>query len=145
MFTRSFARPVALALALAFGASPLVASADEAHGKAEAVKVVHPKKVAKHFPVKAGHFEKAVAVRIEQARLHLDRMIAEARLPEHVARQIRRDFEGHAASIRALARRCEADGKVTREEAKEVNDLAKSLERRAEERYHLGHGKLAHR
>ena len=137
MLIRSFIRPVAVAIALTIGAAPLTAFAQD---KADTAKDAgeHHKKHEQHFPMKAEHFEKMVERRIEKSRAHLDKMIVDNRVPEALAKEMRKDFEDGAVAVRTLAKRAEDDGTVTKEEAKEVHELAKTLRKNAAAKYGLG-------
>jgi hypothetical protein len=128
---RSFARPLALALAFVFTAAPLVASAGT---KEPAPTEEHGKKGHK-FPVDADKFQKHVDKRIEHAKKKLEHILAEHNVPDALKQQIRKDFDDSAAAVRAAAAKAGQDGKVTREEADQVRDLAKDLLHKAREKY----------
>lgn len=141
MFIRSIIRPAAVAIAITIGLASFSALADE--GKPGAAKVgqeasEHHKKHEKHFPMKADEFEKMLDRRIEHARARMEKIIVERKLPDAVAKQVKQDFENGAAAVRAMAKRVEADGTVTKEEAKEVRELAKDLRKKAAEKYGMG-------
>jgi len=135
---RTLARPLTIALALAFAATPLAASADE---KAPAPKVqkIDKKKHGKgEFPIEAAKFDEIVEKRITAARAHMEEMLANHPVPEAMKAQIRKDFEAGAVAIRAAAKEAGKDGKVTRDEAKDVRKLAKDLKEEAREKYGKG-------
>lgn len=143
MFIRSIVRPAAVAIALVIGAAPLTAFAqDNADTAKDAGEHKHHEK---HFPMKAEHFEKIVEHRIEKGRAHLEKVIVDCKVPDALATQMRKDFEDGAVAIRNLAKTAEADGTVTKDEAKEVHELAKTLRKNAEAKYGLGHAHNAKR
>jgi hypothetical protein len=132
---RTFARPLALALAFVFAAAPLAASAEE---KAPAPKVekVDKKKHGKgDFPIESAKFDETVEKKIAHARTRMEEMLAAHPVPEGIKKQIRKDFDAGADAIRAAAKQAGKDGKVTREEAKDVRELARDLKKDAREKY----------
>jgi hypothetical protein len=140
--------PAALVLAFSIGALPLTASADTGRDAASAGKLVGEKghgKHAKHFPMKAEQFKKVLDKRIEHARARLDKVLDDRKVPDAIKTQVRKDFADGAAAVRALADKAEADGVVTKEEAKQVRELAQQLKRQAKDKYGMGHGKKAQR
>jgi hypothetical protein len=149
MFIRTFIRPAAIAIALTIGASSLTAFADDG-GKADAARIREDgsehAKHEKHFPMEAARFDKMVEHRIEHARAHLEKTIADRKVSDAVAKEMRTDFETGVVAVRAVVTRVEADGTVTKEEAKEVRDLAKELRQQAAAKYGTGpaHQKHAH-
>ncbi|MDC0748136.1 hypothetical protein [Polyangium mundeleinium] len=132
---RTFVRPLALALAFAFAAAPLAASAEE-KGKAPKVEKVDKKKHGKgEFPMDSTRFDEKVEAKIKHAREQMESLLAAHPLPEPMKAQIRKDFEAGAAAIRAAAKEAGKDGKVTRDEAKDVKKLARDLKKTAHEKY----------
>jgi len=143
---RSMFRAASLALALA--AVPTAALADGKTPTAE-----HPAADAKKpsgkahrkakgheqdFPMKAAQFKDLVEKRIAHAREHLDKVLDAHQVPEATRAQIKKDFDAGAAAIRAAADKAAADGEVTKDEAKDVRDLAKDLKKKAREKYGVG-------
>ncbi|MCC6552893.1 MAG: hypothetical protein IT372_07715, partial [Polyangiaceae bacterium] len=140
---RTFVRPLAVALSLAFAAVPATALADSSrpapadakegkeHGKGQ--RRDHDKKDRERpqFPLEAAKFQQIVDKRIAKAREHMERALDKHNVPDLLKAQIRKEFDAGAAQIQAAAKRVEADGTVTKEEAKEVRDLVKSLKRKA--------------
>ena len=104
--------------------------ADKAHRKAKGHE--------QDFPMKAAQFKDLVEKRIAHAREHLDKVLDAHKVPEAARAQIKKDFDAGAAAIRAAADKVAADGEVTKEEAKDVRDLAKDLKKKAREKYGLG-------
>ena len=129
---RSIVRPVAIALVLALSAVPVTAFAGDRTPAAET------KKDQRRFPMKAESFNKRIEKRIAHMREQLSRTLAAHKVPEAKQAQIKKDFEDSAASVRAAAARASADGTVTKEEAKDVRDLAKGLKRKAHEKRQPG-------
>ena len=136
------ARSVAAALALIV-AAPTVALADAAPGAPPATKADKDGKRGKEnrFPMKAATFKEHVEKRISKAKSKLGEMLDRNKVPEATRASIMKDFDAGAASVRAATDRVSKDGQVTKEEAKEVRDLAKDLKKKAREKYGLGKGK----
>ena len=134
---RSIVRPVAVALVFAFASSaaPLTALA------ADRVPVAETKKKESRFPMKAESFNKVIDKRIAKMRERLTQMLANHKVPESVQAQAKKDFDDGAVIVRAAATRVGADGTVTKDEAKEVRDLAKDMKRKARAKYLPGKGK----
>src|SRR5262245_37967270 len=144
---RSMFRAASLAVALV--ALPAAAFADDAPtqspGQPTAAKTkadkAHKKGKKGHehdFPMKAEQFKKLVEERIAHARERLDKALDAHDVPEATRAQIKKDFDAGAAAIRAAADKVASDGQVTKEEAKDVKDLAKDLKQKAREKYGLG-------
>ncbi|MRG92298.1 hypothetical protein [Polyangium spumosum] len=132
---RSFVRPVALAFAFALATAPIAASAEE-KGKTPRVEKIDKKKHGKgEFPVDAARFDEKVEAKIKRAREQMEALLAAHPLPESMKAQIRKDFEAGVVAIRAAAKEAGKDGKVTRDEAKDVKKLAKELKKSAREKY----------
>jgi hypothetical protein len=136
---RSFVRPLALALGLAVLAAPLAASAEE-KGKQPRVEKIDKKKHGKgEFPMESTRFDEKVEARIKHAREQMEKLLAaHPLLPDATKSQIRKDFEAGAAAIRAAAKDAGKDGKVTRDEAKDVRELAREMKKSAREKYGKG-------
>ena len=151
---RAFVRPLAVALSLAFAAAPASALADPARpapaeakgGKAEGKD--HGKQHRKdrgegareghrRFPIDARKFQDRIGKRIVKSREHLERALTNPKVSDAVKAKIRKDFEASAAEVEAAAKRAGADGSVTKEEAKQVRDVAKALRQKVRE----GHGR----
>jgi tellurite resistance protein len=138
---RSLARPVALSLALAIGAVPLTAFAQDPatpaqhQGKGKG-KGRHEKGDRDaHFPMKAEAFKQHVEKRIGRALAKVNAMIEKKKVPEIIAGSIRKDADAAATQVRAAAAKAAADGTVTKEEAKVVRDLANQLKKEARAKY----------
>ncbi|MDI3283578.1 hypothetical protein [Polyangium sp. 15x6] len=132
---RNIVRPLAFALAFVFATAPLAASAEE-KGKAPRVEKVDKKKHGKgEFPMESARFDEKVEEKIKHAREQMESLLAAHPLPESMKAQIRKDFESGAAAIRAAAKEAGKDGKVTRDEAKDVKKLAKELKENAREKF----------
>lgn len=133
---RNFVRPLAVAITLAIAAAPASAFAES--GRAAPAETKEAKRKGRHFPVDAQKFEQIVDKRITKAREHMERAMESHHVPDALKTQIRKDFDDGAAAVKAAAKRVGADGTVTREEAKEVKDLAKSIKQKAREKYGAG-------
>jgi hypothetical protein len=129
---RSILRPLVVAMSLAFIAAPAAAYAGEGHAQAGA-KDEKPRE-GKRFPVAAEKFQKHVEKRIEHAREKLEQHMKEKNLADDKRAAIRKEFDSGAAEVRAAAKRVGQDGTVTKEEAQEVRELAKSMRQKAHEK-----------
>src|SRR5438105_13374151 len=79
----------------------------------------------KKFPMPAADFRAHVAKREAKARAKMEEHIA--KLPKEKADEVRAKFASAVAKIKEKVDAVCADGTVTKEEAHEVNALAKSL------------------
>jgi hypothetical protein len=131
---RRFVRPVAVSLALALAVAPAAAFAGSKDKSAE-VKREHA------FPMAAESFNKLIEKRLTKAREHLVRKLDKRNAPEAIKTQAKKEFDDGAAAVRALSAKAQADGTVTKDEAKQVRALAKDLKQKAREKYNLGKGK----
>ena len=132
---RTFVRPLAVALTLAVAAIPATAFAETNRPAPTAAKGGAKKGKEKHFPIEAQKFQELVDQRISKAREHMETALEAHHVPDVIKAQIRKDFESGASEVRAAAKRVGTDGTVTKDEAKEVRDLAKSLKEKAREKY----------
>lgn len=138
--------PAALVAVLSIGAAPLTAFADTGNDAGRSERLVEEKGHEHRklqFPMKAEQFRKILERRITHARTRLDKALDARNVPEVVRAQVRKDFESGATAVRTLAGKAEADGVVTKEEAKQVRELAQSLKQQAKQKYGMGHGKRA--
>jgi len=133
LHVRSILRTLAVAMTLALVAAPAVAIAGEGRAPAGA-KDDAKHRGEKHFPLPADKFQKHVEKRIEKAREKLEARMKEKNLAEDKRAAIRKEFEATATEVRAAVKRVGQDGTVTKEEAQQVRELAKSLR-------HKGHDK----
>jgi len=138
---RALSRPVAVASVLfALVAVPSAAFACDEHETTagHASKDEKAKRNKKNFPLKTDEFKKMVEKRIAHARERLDQVLASHEVPQGIQTQIKKEFENGANAVRAAAARVGADGTVTKDEAKEVKQLARDLKRQAREKFQLG-------
>ncbi|MCK6591103.1 MAG: hypothetical protein L6Q76_26420 [Polyangiaceae bacterium] len=131
---RKIIRPAAVALAFALVAAPVAAHAE---GKDRSAEVKKQRK----FPMPAESFNKLIEKRLTKAREHLVKALDKRNVPEATKVQATKDFDAGAAAVRSLSAKVRADGTVTKEEAKQVRDLAKDLKQKAREKYGIGKGK----
>jgi hypothetical protein len=138
---RALSRPVAVASVLfALVAIPSAALAcdDHENTSGHASKDEKAKRHDHKFPVKTDEFKQMVEKRIAHARERLQGALAAHSVPEGIQAQIKKEFEDGANVVRAAAARVGADGTVTKDEAKEVKQLARKLKRQAREKFQLG-------
>jgi hypothetical protein len=102
-------------LALAFGLSTAFAVPAMAHD------------YEKRFPMPAAEFQQHVDAREARARARMEDEIAERKLTDDEANQLRARFDAVIATVNVEVQKAEADGTVTLEEAKAVHALAFAL------------------
>ena len=128
MMFRSFVRPLFVALSLAFATTAAApAFADGAGAKAAEHKEGKGKDKAKHFPIAADKFNKMVDSRLAKAKDKLEEGLTKHKVESDKKTKILKDFDDGAALVRAAAKRAGKDGEVTKDEAKEVRGLVKTL------------------
>lgn len=150
---RSFIRTLAIASAFAFVAAPLTASADEKPSAPRVEKVSKRHHDKAEFPMEPTKFTEIVERKLEHARTQMELVISAAALPDGVKAQIRKDFDAAAVKVRAAAKEAGKDGKVTKEEAKDVRKDARGFVKQLREKYgkdkdkgaNKGHGKHHHK
>jgi hypothetical protein len=124
---------VVLGVALAALVSvPAIAQAATDAGPAEHAHGGHAK-----FPMTAAEFKTKVDSRLAKAREHMEKEAAT--LPADKAREKRAEFERGVVRVNQEVGRVGADGKVTKEEAKEVRKVAR--ESKVGGRHHGGRGR----
>ena len=141
MTFRTFIRPLFVALSLAFAttaAAPAFADspdakpapAKEEKGKADKGKG-HAKArrlgVLEKFPMKADRFQKLIDKRIEHVKTKVEAALKKHNVSDTDKAAVMKAVDEGAASVRAAAKKAEADGTVTKEEAQTVRDLAKKI------------------
>ena len=135
MMFRSFVRPLFVALSLAFATTAAApAFADGAAAKAEH-KGEKGKDHAKHFPMAADKFTKMVDSRLVKAKEKLEQALTEKKVETDKKTKILKDFDDGAALVRAAAKRAGKDGEVTKDEAKEVRGMVKTLRQELRAKY----------
>src|SRR4051812_3843424 len=134
MMFRSFVRPLFVALSLAFATTAAApAFADGAGAKAAEHK--DGKEKAKHFPIAADKFTKMVDSRLVKAKEKLEAGLTKHKVEDAQKTKILKDFDDGAALVRAAAKRAGKDGEVTKDEAKEVRGLVKTLREQMRAKY----------
>lgn len=138
MTFRSFARPLFVALSLAFATTAAApAFADDANAKpvpadnAKGKTAARPKKLRlgnmEKFPMAADKFTKRVEERIAHVKARLEKAFKKHSTADAEKARINKEFEAGATAIREAAKKAGSDGTVTAAEAKEVRALAKKL------------------
>lgn len=143
MMFRSMIRPLFVALSLAFATTAAApAFADGAHAKAAEHKEGKrkaekgkDKDKAKRFPIAADKFTRMVDSRIVKAKEKLTTKLDEHKVGADQKAKILKDFDDGAALVRAAAKRAGKDGEVTKDEAKEVRGLVKTLREQMRAKY----------
>jgi hypothetical protein len=123
---------IVLAAAPSFADDPRGADAGEQGDKSDPL-------VNNQFPMPADKFQKLVDQRIERALHQLDQFMQRREVPKAKRAEVRKAADAAAARVRAAAARVTADGHVTKEEAKEVRDLARAEVSNLRHRYGRGH------
>jgi hypothetical protein len=132
MFARSMFRTLALVFAAAL--VPATALAGEGHGKDHDAA----------FPMKGAEFMSKVDAKIQKTRERVAEGVAKKNLPEATRKQVMAEVDAGSAKVRAAATKVAADGTVTKEEAKQVRELAHTVKKELRAKAGLpekGHGK----
>jgi hypothetical protein len=79
------------------------------------------------YPMPAAAFQRRVDSRLQRAKTRLEALIAEQRLDEAQANELRSRFDAAAEEVEAEAQRACADGTVTLDEARAVRRMARRL------------------
>ena len=88
------------------------------------------------YPMKADEFRSMVEKRIEKIKARVEKGMEEHKLPAAQRVVVTKAVDDAAKQVRGAVDKAAADGTVTREEAKQVRDLAEQL--RAKVRGELG-------
>lgn len=139
MFARSTFRTLALVFAAALVPATALAGGPEGrHGGQDHEAA---------FPMKGPEFMAKVDARIQKTRTRVSEAITKKNLPEATKKQVLAEVDAGAAKVRAAATKAAADGTVTKEEAKQVRELAHSVKKELrakaglpERDHHKGHG-----
>lgn len=134
MMFRSTIRPLLVALSLAFAATaaaPAFAdSADATAAEHKEHKEGHKERAkgrAAHFPMAGDKFDKMVDSRLTKAKEKLTAKLDERKVAADQKAKILKGFDDSAALVRAAAKRAAKDGEVTKDEAKEIRGMVKTL------------------
>lgn len=138
MFGRSLIRTLAVVAAVtALPVTALAAGPDE--GKPTAAEGVRGKgkgdREAHQFPMKGGDFIGMVEKRITKVREKVQEKMARRDLTDAQRKQILAEVDAGAAKVRAAANKAAADGTVTKEEAKQVRDVAHDVKKEIREKH----------
>ncbi len=132
---RSLCQTLAIAAACAFMTAPLAAHAED-KPKAPRVEKAGKRHHDKgEFPMDSTKFNDIVEKKIEVARAQMELLMTANSLPDGVKAQIRKDFDAAAAKVRSAAKEAGKDGKVTKDEAKDVRHQAKEIVKQMREKY----------
>lgn len=151
--TVSALRSLLLGLTLAAVAVPGVALAEPktppAQGSQGKGSKAHPDDAkgskAKHprpeFPMDGKAFTKLIEERIAHAKKKMGHVLEKREVPEAVKKQAEEVFDARAKELRVALEKATADGTVTKEEARAVRDLARSLRPKGKHPHPEGKGK----
>lgn len=81
----------------------------------------------KRFPMPAAEFQERVDARIARTRSRMEEDIAERKLTDDEAKEVRAHFDAVVAAVDVEVQKAVADGTVTWEEAKAVRAVARAL------------------
>lgn len=133
---RSFIRAFAIAAACALVAAPLAAHAEDKPNKTPRVEKVDKRHHDKgEFPMNPTKFTEIVDRKIEHARTQMELILTTAGVSDAIKTQVRKDFEAAAVKVREAAKEAGKDGKVTKEEAKDVRKQGKSFVKELRAKY----------
>lgn len=138
---RSFINTLAIAAACSFIATPLVARAEDKPKAPRVEKVDKAKHGKGEFPMETAKFSELVEAKIQLARAQMELLLTANSVPEATKAQVRKDFEAAAIKIKAATKEAGKDGKVTKDEAKDVRKESKSFIKDLREKYGKGDAK----
>jgi hypothetical protein len=85
--------------------------------------------------MESAKFSEIIERRIERARAKMERILSNGSVPDGAKAQIRKDFDAAAVKVRAAAKSAGSDGKVTKEEAKDVRKQARGMVKELRAKY----------
>ncbi|MEP7121737.1 MAG: hypothetical protein ABJE95_12535 [Byssovorax sp.] len=132
------ARLAAALIAAATFAVPMTSFAETKPAPAEHGHKHHGDADKAQFPMKADEFRAIVEKRIERVKARVEKGMEEHKLPAAQRAVITKAVDDAAKQVRGAVDKAAADGTVTKEEAKQVRELAEQL--RAKVRGELGGG-----
>lgn len=135
---RSFIRVLAIASACAFITAPIAANAGEKPNASRTEKGGKRHHDKAEFPMDPAKFDAVVERKIEHARTKMEQIMSANSLPDSVKTQIRKEFDAAAAKVRTSAKEAGKDGKVTKEEAKDVRQQARGFVKDLKQKYGKG-------
>lgn len=121
------ARLAAALIAAATFAVPMTSFAETKAAPAEASHKHHGDKDKAQFPMKADEFRAMVEKRVEKAKARVAKGMEEHKLPTDKRAEITKVVDDAAKQVRGAVDKAAADGTVTKEEAKQVRELAEQL------------------
>lgn len=141
---RSFIKTLAIVAACSFIATPLVAHAGDKPNAPRVEKVDKKKHGKGEFPMEATKFSEMVDAKIQLARAQMEMILTANAVPDAVKTQVRKDFDAAAIKIKEATKEAGKDGKVTKEEAKDVRHQSKSFIKELRKKYGKDDGKAKH-
>jgi tellurite resistance protein len=138
----TLARIASVLLAAATLTAPLAASAKPSSAKPKDA-AAHVEKDKAQFPMKADEFRKMIDKRIERVKAHVEHSMEKHKLPAPQRAEVTKAVDAAVKEVRAAVDKAAADGVVTKDEAKQVRELAEQL--RSKLRAELGGGKHANK
>jgi hypothetical protein len=141
---RSFINTLAIAAACSFIATPFVARAEDKPKAPRVEKVEKRTKDKGEFPMEPAKFSELVDRKIDLARAQMELLLTANAVPDNVKAQVRKDFDAAVVKIKAATKEAGKDGKVTKEEAKDVRHQAKAVVKEIKAKYGKDDGKDKH-
>lgn len=86
------------------------------------------------FPMAGAKFKAHVNKRITRIKARIERRLEKKNVPKAKRAEILSKFSKHALAMRAAAQTAAADGQVTKEEAKRVRKLARTMRKKMKRR-----------
>jgi hypothetical protein len=121
------ARLAAALIAAATFAVPMTSFAETAPAAAPHGHKHHGDKNKAQFPMKADEFRSMVEKRIEKIKARVEKGMEQHKLPAATRAVITKAVDDAAKQVRGAVDKAAADGTVTKEEAKQVRELAEQL------------------
>jgi hypothetical protein len=118
---------------------PLSAMADQKPTDAKPLEESANKSSSRHdraiFPMKSDEFRKIVEKRIERMKTHIERSMTKHNLPVPARAEVNRTVDTAVKDIHAMVDKVAADGMVTKDEAKQLKDLAEQFRDKLREQF----------
>ncbi len=93
------------------------------------------RRAERRFPMDGKRFLELVDRRLQRFEQRIDARLKKHKLPAELEREIRAELARGEAQVRAAANKASADGKVTKNEAWDVRELALELREQARAKY----------
>lgn len=135
------ARYAAFFIAAATFAIPMTSFAETKPAGVEHGHKHHGDKDKAQFPMKADEFRAMVEKRIEKVKARVEKGMEQHKIPAAQRAEISKAVDEAAKQVRGAVDKAAADGTVTKEEAKQVRELAEQLRSKVRGQLGGGHAK----